>query len=301
MTKNPVVAHSNVNLPGAIDIMTTKSIGNLIVIENEEPVGVFTEREILSCLYSHKQVPSHILLRDIKLQPFCSVSPTASVLSAAKKMISNKCRILVLAGKNKVTEPKIQRSGSRRIEGIITASDMVRAFSKQADKDPQLKSVITKKLVFADCTDSIYHLIELMHREKIGSIIIVQNGSSESKKLYGIFTERDLLSRVLSKDVSLYDEVRNYCSTELITAHLGITALEAAKIMRIGNIKRLPLIVPKSVSRKKGTEKSFSLSDVAITKDENNQVKAIVTAKDLVDVIIKLDIKGTPREGKAAW
>lgn len=85
MTKNPVVAHSNVNLPGAIDIMTTKGIGNLVVIENEEPIGIFTEREILSYLFTHKQVPSHILLRDIDLQPFCSVSPTATVLSAAKK------------------------------------------------------------------------------------------------------------------------------------------------------------------------------------------------------------------------
>jgi CBS domain-containing protein len=168
---------------------------------------------------------------------------------------------------------------------------MVRAFSKQGDKDPPLKSVLTKKLVFADSKDYIYRMIELMHQENIGSVIIVQDTSSGCKKLYGIFTERDLLSRVLSKDVSLYDEVRNYCSTELITAHLGITALEAAKIMSIGNIKRLPLIVPKSVSYEKGTERSFSSSGIVKTKDENNQVEAIVTARDLVDVI-QLDFNG---------
>jgi CBS domain-containing protein len=72
---------------------------------------------------------------------------------------------------------------------------------------------------------------------------------------------------------------------------LGITALEAAKIMSIGNIKRLPLIVPKSVSYEKGTERSFSSSGIVKTKDENNQVEAIVTARDLVDVI-QLDFNG---------
>ena len=66
-----------------------------------------------------------------------------------------------------------------------------------------------------------------MFKRNIGSVIV-----NKDEKPYGIFTERDLLTKVLSKEVSLNEKVGNYCSKELITASIrkmGITALEAAK------------------------------------------------------------------------
>ena len=47
MTKNPIVAHSVVNFPGGVDVMTTNNISNLVVAENRKPIGILTEREIL--------------------------------------------------------------------------------------------------------------------------------------------------------------------------------------------------------------------------------------------------------------
>src|SRR5689334_4757238 len=65
MSKNPVTAHSNVNFPGGVDIMTAKGISNLIVIENGKPIGILTEREILSYLSSTGEIPTDKLLGDI--------------------------------------------------------------------------------------------------------------------------------------------------------------------------------------------------------------------------------------------
>ena len=100
MTKNPIVARSIVNFPGGVDIMTTNNISNLVVVENRKPIGVLTEREILHFLTNYKTIPVDRLLKDVALQSFCKANSNTTLLDAAKKMITKKCRILVFSGGN---------------------------------------------------------------------------------------------------------------------------------------------------------------------------------------------------------
>lgn len=290
MTKNPVMARSNVNLPGGVDIMTTNNISNLIVVENRKPIGILTEREVLHYLTNYKTIPADKLLKDIVLQPFCIVNLKTTLLEAAKKMIRKKCRILVscTSGSEVKGGPTRNEDSNENITGIITASDMVKAFAEQSDEDPALISVISKRIYSVNLNDPIYDAIKIMDTADIGSVIVVENetsGNSNSKRrrLYGIFTERDLLTRVLSNDVSIDEHVKDYCSTELLTAHMGIRATEAAKIMRIRNIKRLPLTTEVPATRTLRAEET-STSDKTIRIDDKYNLEAIVTARDLVDL-----------------
>lgn len=289
MAKNPVIARSNVNLPGGVDIMTTNNISNLVVIENRKPIGVLTEREVLHYLTNYRIIPADKLLKDIILQPFCVVDLKAPLLDAAKKMIRKKCRILV----SRTSGNEVKRGSARNqdrneeIVGIITASDMVKAFAEQTDKDPTLRSVMSKRIYSINLNDPIYDAIKIMYTANVGSVIVVHDEKSENssnkRKLYGIFTERDLLTRVLSNDVSIDECVKDYCSTELLTAHIGLRATEAAKIMRIRNIKRLPLTTEVPAARPLGA-KGAATSDETIRVDDKYNLEAIVTARDLVDL-----------------
>ena len=291
MTKSPVIAHSNVNFPGGVDIMTAKGIGNLVVIENGKPIGILTEREILRYLSSSGKIPTDKLLRDIELQPFCKVNPRCTVLEAAKKMITEKCRILIFNGRSD-SEDKLDRgNGDYEFVGIITASDMVRAFGKQTEKDPSLESVISKTIEYVDINDSIYRAINIMYDRNIGSVIVVEDIKEDTsvvevdkrkRKLHGIFTERDLLTKVLSKDVSLNERVKDYCSTEMLTADMGVSATVAANIMLISKIKRLPLVTGMAADTSQ-TEESLTSLGIVIQKDDKHKLSAIVTARDLVD------------------
>jgi len=294
MTKKPIMARSNVNLPGGVDIMTTNNISNLVVVENRKPVGVLTEREVLHYLINYRTVPADKLLKDIVLQPFCTVNLKTTLLEAAKKMIRKKCRILVFSTGSTSTSSEVKGGRARnqdsneKITGIITASDMAKAFAEQTDKDPTLRSVMSKRIYFVNLNDPIYDAIKIMYTANIGSVIVVEkekNGNSDLKRrrLYGIFTERDLLTRVLSNDVSIDERVKDYCSTELLTAHMGLRATEAAKIMRIRNIKRLPLTTKGPATRTRGA-KGTSISDETIRIDDKYNLEAIVTARDLVDL-----------------
>lgn len=70
------------------------------------------------------------------------------------------------------------------------------------------------------------------------------------------------MTKVISKGLQLSERVGDFCSTPLITAQHGIRANEAANIMFINNMKRLPLA-------------------------QDGEVTSIVTARDLVDAFQK--------------
>jgi|GEM_PF-356611 CBS domain-containing protein len=296
MTKNPIVARSIVNFPGGVDIMTTNNISNLVVVENRKPIGVLTEREILHFLTNYKTIPVDRLLKDVALQPFCKANSNTTLLDAAKKIITKKCRILVFSGGNGigirsgVSEDLDRNQGSNEeIIGIITASDMVRAFAQQTDKNPPLKSVMSKRIAFINSNDPIYDAVNIMHTRNVGSVIVVENEKSDSstppprRRLFGIFTERDLMSRVLSHDVPIDEPVRKYCSTDLLTAQMGIGAIEASKVMYLRKIKRLPLTTTVAVTRVFEAEKTNTLPET-VGIDDKYDLGGIVTARDLVEV-----------------
>jgi CBS domain-containing protein len=138
-----------------------------------------------------------------------------------------------------------------------------------------------------------YKILRLMdlkfkYKRNIGSVVVVENTKSDrnnpnKKRLYGIFTERDLLTKVLPKDVCLNEEVKGYCSTQPLTAPIGITAIEAAKIMLIRKIKRIPLVTEVEAKGAIGKGEA-SISSETIQNDDKYNLVAIVTARDLVEV-----------------
>jgi predicted transcriptional regulator len=224
--------------------MTGKGIGNLIVVENEKPVGILTEREILQYLSRWLRIPNR-LLEYVRVQPF-----DTTILDAAKTMISKKSRLLVFD------------NDSDRLVGIVTASDIVKAF-RTTDINPPLEEVMTRKIFSLEYNNAIMKAVRMMHRRRIGSVLIVNNkNTKKSKTPYGIFTERDLLTKILSRGIDLDEELGDYCSTPLITTQIGIRAIEAANIMYLNKMKRLLLTDPLS--------------------QDSNPV-SIVTARDLVE------------------
>jgi CBS domain-containing protein len=269
MTTNPVTINSNVNFAGGIAVMVIKGIGNLIVKRNQRAVGILTEREIIQHLSYYKEIPNK-LLDNMVLQPFFTVHPNTLVLHAARIMIEKKGRILVFDGNdddnenksdddaNHQEEEKQQRHNkNEKLVGIITASDMVRAFATQTNTSPSLEPIMTRRIFSVEINNNISRAVDIMWEEKVGSVMV-----NKDEKSYGIFTERDLLKKVLLKEVSLQERVGDYCSNELITAKIGefgITALEAADTMRIAKIKRLPL-------------------------RSDDKIVGIITARDLVEL-----------------
>lgn len=243
---SPVVSvSSETKFVRAIQLLVSNRIGNVVVRDKEKVSGIITEREILQYLVLNKAIPNK-QVKYVLTRNFTRVEPDTSVLEAARTMIGRKTRLLVFR-KHKVT-----KGVPDHLVGIITASDLVRAFL-ETDRNPKLEGAMTNKIVTVHPNNTILNAAKLMFKKRIGSVIVTADGHPN-----GIFTERDLLNKVIGQDVNIDEKVGQYCSIPVITAKVGIGANEAARVMFAHKIKRLPLT-------------------------RRNRVAAIVTARDLVE------------------
>ena len=241
MTPKPLVVKEDSSFSDAIQVMADKNIGNLIVEKRHKPIGILTERQILEHLSVYKKI-TDIKLSDVNLNSFDTVGLDTKVIDAAQLMINKKNRLLVFEAKHLI--------------GIITATDMIRAF-RRTTANPELAKVQTTSLYTVNYDDTILTATKLMHKKRIGSVIVLKN-----KKPYGIFTERDLLVNVLSYDVETHHSVGGYCTSPLVTSGIGIKGGDACRIMSKNKIKRLVLT-------------------------KNKKLYAIVTARDIVEAFTK--------------
>lgn len=120
MTSKIVSADYDLPFKDAVTIMAKSTIGNLVIKNGggNVVVGLLTEREILAHLYRYKKIPD-LQCRAIKLTGFTKISPETTIEEAARRMILSKHRLLVYDNLDQKDE---------RVAGIITASNLVRAF-----------------------------------------------------------------------------------------------------------------------------------------------------------------------------
>ncbi|RLI77435.1 histidine kinase [Archaeoglobales archaeon] len=123
----------------------------------------------------------------------------------------------------------------------------------------KIGEVMVKDIVFVEYKTTVLEVCKIMGQKRIGSVIVTREN-----KPYGIFTERDLVSKVLIEG-DLNEEVGKYTSTPLITISPEYTVKESAKIMADMGIKRLVIV-------------------------ENGEVKGIFTASDLAKIVAKFEI-----------
>jgi CBS domain-containing protein len=254
MTREVVTIAPENTLYEATKIMGEKRVGSLVVVKYDTPVGIITERDLLS-----KAVCSGIDLKKdwlvggtsikeekvekVMSYPLVTVSAKASIKDAAKMMIEKKIRRL-----------GVRKSG--KLVGIMTASDLIRSLPEVPEAMRMWFEVdyfMAKRVITVEEKTLVDAVAKIMGENRIGSVIVTSQGEPK-----GIFTERDLLTKFLVQDKPLTTEVGKVCSSPLITAPLGISVKDAAAIMSSKGIRRLPIV-------------------------EKGKIVGIVTARDLVE------------------
>jgi CBS domain-containing protein len=211
------------SLDEAARIMGEKHIGSLIVMKYHTPVGIVTERDLLS-----KVLALGLFLRDEKVEdvmsyPLSGVSLIAKIKEVATLMISMKGRLAVF--------------DVGTLVGIITASDLIKSLPDVPETEVKVDDFMTKEVVTADEETSVISIAKIMGMQRIGSVIITREGEP-----FGIFTERDLLTAFLAKGKALFTEVGPECSQPLIVIPAGTSVHRAAAAMALKHIRRLPIV-----------------------------------------------------------
>ena len=210
------------SLDKAARIMGEKHIGSLIVVKYETPVGIITERDLLSKVLALGKNLKEEKVENVMSYPLFTVSPTDKIKETAQIMISTKSRLAVFA--------------AGKLEGIITASDLIKSLPDVPETEVEVDDFMTRGVVTADEKTLVISIVGIMGSQRIGSVIVTREG-----KPFGIFTERDLLTAFLAKDRELYEEVGPECSSPLIIIPAGSSVHRAAATMALKHIRRLPV------------------------------------------------------------
>jgi len=88
-------------------------VGSAVVVENGKPVGIVTEKDLISKIVAKNKVPSKVLVEEIMSQPVITISPNTSLREAARIMMKKGIRRL----------PVVNNSGE--LVGIITDNDIL--------------------------------------------------------------------------------------------------------------------------------------------------------------------------------
>lgn len=221
MSRHPVTAFSDSNVREAILLMVAHNIGSVVVKDEEGPLGLFTERDLVSKVLGPGKRIEDLVLLEVTTRSVDELRSEASLVDAAKMMKEKKRRLMVFDDGDLV--------------GLVTATDIMREiyrFGRSFD----FTNSYSKKVFEEGPKVKLEQVIQLMDKKRIGSVLI-----SESKLPSAIFTERDLMRAVLLPSFRITARVGDYSAGKVVTAQEGIDGLEAAAIMSSHRIKRLPL------------------------------------------------------------
>ena len=106
---------------------------------------------------------------------------------------------------------------------------------------PKVSEIIGKKggdVATVGREDTAIRAVEIMNERRIGAVVVVNDG-----KVVGIFTERDLLNRIVAKGLdAAASRVKDVMSTPVACCRLSTDVTEAQSVMTNKRVRHLPVV-----------------------------------------------------------
>jgi CBS domain-containing protein len=113
MIKDLLTISENETALKAAQVMTEKGISSLIVLANDQPIGIVTERDFIKKICVKELKVSSVRVRDMMSRIRTSASPDTPIDVAVQRMVNNRIRRLPIIENGKVV-------------GIITVTDLAK-------------------------------------------------------------------------------------------------------------------------------------------------------------------------------
>jgi CBS domain-containing protein len=226
--------------------MSANRIGSILVLNSAELVGIVTERDLLRLAHEQRD-PTTCSLSEAMSSPVQTLPYYASISRVLYFMYAGGYRHLPITGpiKNQLSVVSVKDIVTylnlRLANKIITASpdleiddDLIELFAEPISiLHPHALKTLT-------VSASVGEGVHVMSMEGAGSVIVTREGGG----LAGIFTERDLMTRVLAtgRSISATDiesvmtpNPRTLCSTGSIALALSEFATSGFRHMPVVN------------------------------------------------------------------
>lgn len=105
---------------------------------------------------------------------------------------------------------------------------------------PQVRDLLARKgsdVLTIEPHCSVLEATQLMNRRQVGALVVTQN-----QQILGIFTERDVLRRIVAQEISPSEtRIADVMTTNLACATLDTELDEASSVMKNRRIRHLPV------------------------------------------------------------
>jgi signal-transduction protein with cAMP-binding, CBS, and nucleotidyltransferase domain len=184
----------------------------VIITDADVPVGIFTEKDVLKRVANKGIDLQETSIREVMTSPIQAVAEETHILDALGKMYQGNFRHLLVRG----------RRGT--IVGIVSMRRILKIaveLGQGLSETQTVGEIMSGQVLTVDEGCSISESTELMMRNNSSAVVVTQEQRSK-----GIFTERDLMKRVINKVSDITKTpVRDVMTVPLIsmprTTHIG--------------------------------------------------------------------------------
>jgi PAS domain S-box-containing protein len=124
MSKDTLGVQRKATVTEAAKVMADNNVSSIVIMEDDEVVGIVTERDILKKIIAQKKRPEQVCVEKIMSCPVVSITPDCSVFSASRIMEKMHVRKLV------VMEDK-------QLYGILSQTDIFQAVKRKLQDEEE--------------------------------------------------------------------------------------------------------------------------------------------------------------------
>ena len=229
MTTNLMTAPVSSSIQEVLERMVTVDVGRIIITHKEVPVGIFTEKDVLKRVVNQNLETRKSEIKDVMTSPIRAVREETHIVEALGRMYKGKYRHLLVRGRRGKIVGIVSM---RRILGLAVE------LGQGMSETKTLGSLVSGEALSVDESSSVYETVDLMIQKGVASVVVTTGG-----KPAAIFTERDVLKRVASREIDpKKTQVKQVMTSPLIT--MAETALigEALTEMYQRDIRNMPVM-----------------------------------------------------------
>ncbi|MBI2231926.1 MAG: CBS domain-containing protein [Deltaproteobacteria bacterium] len=228
MTTNLTTAQISTSIFDVMQLMAAQDVGRVIITDQEVPVGIFTEKDVLRRVVITRVDAKKTAIKEVMTAPIRAVREETHIVDAFAQMYRGKYRHLLVRG----------RRG--KIVGIVSMRRILKLaveLGQGMSETKTMASITSEAAATVDQSLSVYQTIDLMNKNDASAVVVTAEG-----KPAGIVTERDVLQRVATREIRTRDTaVKEIMTTPLVTmAHTALVGDVLAEMYR-RDIRNMPV------------------------------------------------------------
>ncbi len=223
--RNDLCIQGSASLRDLIELMNVNQKGVVVVLEEDHPEGIITERDVVGILYrgvSLDETADKYARKDL-----VTAKGDRTIGYALNLMINNKIRRLIIT------------DDSGEFYGIVTHQDLLKYLEEDFYRlTLKVKHILkkTEYLISVSADNTLNYILEKMVKNRISAVPVIKD-----EKAVGIITEKDILELAF-KEVSLESYAGEHMTSPVNTATLDTPVVEVVEVMNYKNIRRMIII-----------------------------------------------------------